>query len=115
MNTKEKVAIIFLGVALIIGMGINLFNKYKLQRLRASSVCLELENNSLPDSALDINQATAEQLQALPGIGPVLAQRIVSYREKTGGFKSKEELLEVSGIGQKRFQAIRQLIKCTSR
>lgn len=59
---------------------------------------------------LDLNTATAEELTALPGIGEVLAGRIVAYREANGAFTSVEELLQVDGIGEKRFEAIRDYI-----
>lgn len=59
---------------------------------------------------LDLNSATAEELTALPGIGEVLAGRIVAYREANGVFTSVEELLQVDGIGEKRFEAIRDYI-----
>ena len=50
---------------------------------------------------LPINRATASELEALPGIGPTLAQRIAQYRDKHGPFKSKADLLNVPGIGPK--------------
>lgn len=55
---------------------------------------------------LDINTATLEQLQALPGIGEVLARRIVDYRSEYGNFRSTAELANVDGIGQKKLEAI---------
>lgn len=64
-----------------------------------------------PDAAerlpVDINSATAEELEELMGIGPVLAQAIVDYREANGPFASVDELLEVSGIGEAKLGAIR--------
>lgn len=59
---------------------------------------------------LDLNRATAEQLEALPGIGPVLAQRIVEYRQQVGRFHSVDDLLEVHGIGPKRLERIRPYV-----
>lgn len=58
-------------------------------------------------SVLDLNTATAEQLDTLPGIGPVLAQRIVIYRTDHGGFRTIDELTEVEGIGLKRLEQLR--------
>ncbi|NLO89277.1 MAG: ComEA family DNA-binding protein [Clostridia bacterium] len=62
-----------------------------------------------PDK-ININQATLEQLDTLPGIGPAYGKRIIEYREKNGGFKSIEEIMEVSGIGPKTFEKIKDLI-----
>ncbi|MGI6514326.1 MAG: hypothetical protein GX052_00400 [Syntrophomonadaceae bacterium] len=63
------------------------------------------------DGPLDLNAATVEELdQRLPGIGPALAQRIVDYRQRTGGFRAVEELLEVSGIGEKKYAEIKDLV-----
>ncbi len=56
---------------------------------------------------LDINSATAEELEELMGIGPVLAQAIVEYRAAHGPFSSVDELLEVSGIGEGKLDGIR--------
>ena len=59
---------------------------------------------------IDINRADAEQLTALPGVGEVLANRIVAYREENGSFLSTQELQNVDGIGEKRLEAILDLI-----
>ena len=55
---------------------------------------------------IDINQAQLREFQALPGIGEVLAQRILAYREENGPFRAAEELMNVEGIGEKRLEAI---------
>ena len=59
-----------------------------------------------PSSPIDLNTATSEQLQTLPGIGPVYADRIIEYRNTHGPFTSVSQLLNISGIGQKRLAAI---------
>lgn len=53
----------------------------------------------LSDTALDLNEATARELEELPGIGPVLAERILDWRAENGPFSDPDELMDVSGIG----------------
>lgn len=59
---------------------------------------------------IDLNTATSEQLQTLPGIGPTIAERIIAYREEVGAFESVGELMNVSGIGEKKLEAIWDLV-----
>ncbi len=63
------------------------------------------------DGRIDLNTATAEQLQLLPGVGEVTAQRIVDYRTEHNGFTSIEELMEIKGIGEKKFAEMKQYVK----
>jgi len=60
--------------------------------------------------ALNLNTATAGELQTLPGIGPSLARKIIEFREKKGGFKRIEELLAVPGISEKRWRILKDLV-----
>lgn len=62
-------------------------------------------------AALDLNAATDEELDALPGIGPVLAARIVAWRSEHGRFSTVEELAEVSGIGPALLSGLRELVR----
>lgn len=59
---------------------------------------------------VSLGSATLEQLDGLDGIGPTLAKRIVDYRSQHGGFRSLEQLQEVDGIGEKRFQALKEAL-----
>ena len=59
-----------------------------------------------PTGKVNINTATAQQLSELPGVGPKLAARIVEYRQKAGGFKATQELMNVQGVGEKNFARI---------
>ena len=59
---------------------------------------------------VNINAADLNQLDALPGIGPALAQRIIDYRESNGPFGAVEDIKNVSGIGDKKFDALKDLI-----
>jgi competence protein ComEA len=61
-------------------------------------------------ATLNLNAATLDQLETLPGIGRKVAERIVEYRTKSGGFKKIEELMNVKGIGEKSFLKIKPLI-----
>lgn len=59
---------------------------------------------------INLNTATISDLDSLPGIGPALAQRILDFRERNGGFRTVEDLLEVPGIGSKKFEELRNLV-----
>lgn len=60
---------------------------------------------------IDLNSATAADLDSLPGIGPSIAAAILRYRDENGPFQSVEELLEVPGIGPTRFEQLRSLVR----
>lgn len=62
------------------------------------------------DDRLDLNTATAAELQELPGIGEVIAQRIIDYRDLCGRFLDPEQLMEVDGIGEAKYEKLRELV-----
>jgi competence protein ComEA len=64
-----------------------------------------------PAATIDINQATVNDFQRLPGIGPSLAKQIVAYRNKHGPFKRVEDLTVIKGIGFKKWKEIRPYVK----
>lgn len=66
---------------------------------------------SFEDGVISLNRATAVELEALPGVGPVLAERIVAFRDQNGGFEAVEDLLEVPGIGEAKLAAMRDMVR----
>ncbi|MFJ8003162.1 helix-hairpin-helix domain-containing protein [Streptomyces fagopyri] len=68
-------------------------------------------SGAAPSAPVSLNTATVDQLDTLPGVGPVLAQHIVEYRTEHGGFRSVDELREVNGIGDRRFADVRNLVR----
>ena len=129
LTQLEQQAIIFVVCSLLVGGGVTLIRWYGLhttvpevQTEQTLELTVRGEKSSLPDppkfpaentrqaSELNINTASEKRLQTLPGIGPKLAQRIVSYREQMGMFQSPDQLLDVKGIGPVVFSGIKPLI-----
>jgi len=63
-----------------------------------------------PSKPIDLNAATSDELQQLPGVGPVIADRILEYRKKSGPFRRVEDLVAVRGISQKRLAKIKPYV-----
>jgi competence protein ComEA len=64
-------------------------------------------------AAVNLNTATQAQLEKLPGVGPAVALRIIEYRQRSGGFKKVEDLMNVRGIGEKTFLKLKPLLTVT--
>src|ERR1019366_6705416 len=64
-----------------------------------------------PSKPIDLNVANVKELQELPGVGAVTAQRIIDMRQKSGRFKRVQDLLAVRGISQKKLQALRPYVR----
>lgn len=71
------------------------------------SASLAAEEKKKPERPINLNTATVEELATLPGVGEVIAQRIVRHREKSGPFRRVDELLVVRGISRKKLEQIR--------
>lgn len=74
---------------------------------RVAYVASQETRAATPSPSVNVNTATAAQFEALPGIGPSMAQRIVTYREKNGPFKKLEDLMNIQGVGEKSFLKLR--------
>jgi comEA protein len=76
--------------------------------LALSSVSVMAQKSAVvPTEKINLNSATSEQLQAIPGIGPATAKAILEYRTKVGKFNKIDEIINVKGIGEKKFQKIK--------
>ena len=95
-------AILGLAVALIVGPSSRRVAAVGAERGRA-------EQAATP-AVINLNTATSADLQKLPGVGPAMADRIIEYRQKNGGFKKVEELMNVKGIGEKTFLKLKSLV-----
>ena len=90
----------------------SIFSGNELQQVNGERLVLEDVPVKTPKlikqiPLIDLNEAGVEELDELPGVGPVLAERIASYREKNGKFIEISELKKVNGIGPKKLEAIR--------
>lgn len=83
----------------------------KVGEVAQSSVSSASSNPVQGSSLININTAGLQELDQIPGIGPVTAQKIIDYRASSGSFKKLEDLTKVSGIGQKTFEKIKKYIK----
>ncbi|UCB51799.1 MAG: helix-hairpin-helix domain-containing protein [Candidatus Zixiibacteriota bacterium] len=117
---QETRAILFLLMALLVGSGIILYQRthpgfapqLKLEKSGVDSLraIQYLSGRGQEENTIDLNRATAAELQLLPGVGPALSRRIVEYREAKGEFDRIEDVMQVSGIGPKTFEAIKQYL-----
>lgn len=102
----------FLCLLLGIFLGRNLNKSYvPVQSAVNAQTQPTVDGKPLYDGKIDINTATLQQLQLLPGIGETMAQRILDYRTEHGNFKTIEELMNVNGIGEKKFEELRDYVK----
>ena len=115
---KPAVSILWLVTCVFVAFAIGFFMGRSLNRApvyiyQASGPADETigtQTDPTGSGPVNINTASLSELQTLPGVGPVLAQRIIDYRTEHGSFRSPEELSKVEGIGQKTLLAILDLI-----
>jgi competence protein ComEA len=95
---------ILMVVLVILGLGAAAHAGQETPRRTASAA------KASTSGPVNLNTATVTQLEALPGIGKSTAERILEYREKSGGFKKIEDLMNVRGIGEKSFLKLKPLV-----
>ena len=102
----------------VLCLGIGLFLGRMLLRQRTGILAAEVGRSSIveltpspaPEGCLNLNTASVKELAELPGIGPVLAERIVEYRRTIGRFRYPYEITDISGIDEKIYSALRDRI-----
>ena len=111
--TKSEIILLGLTAAFLCTLAV-LSAQYRQERIPGAVIETEVEvprEEIAPDfPPVDLNTATAEELDTLPGIGESLAHRIIAYREANGPFGSIEEIMEVSGIGEAKFAELKDRV-----
>lgn len=93
------------------GEKVYIYSKQEIEELKINgNLNEEISSMNKKDTKININTATQTELEEITGIGPSLAQRIIEYRESNGKFKNIEELKNVSGIGDKKFESMKSEI-----
>lgn len=116
LSRAEKIVIIILILAALLGLGVNYYKKINQQvdlRVEASQLSksnIDIDKLILKTKLVNINKSTPEELTRLSGIGPVLAQRIIDYRNTHGGFEKIEDITKVKGIGPDKFNQMKEYL-----
>ena len=125
LTRKEQIVVCVLSGALVVGAAISYWDGRHPDAIQEFHVTPALkppvddssriEDVPFGDHKVDLNGATAQELEQLPGIGPKMAARLIAWREKHGVFRSVEDLKKVRGIGEKTFTKLAPLVKVEER
>lgn len=130
MTRREGLAIVTLAGLFLIGLGVRHFQKQQVPPLTVDSLVARPPADSLEPGSdqgtasappapstehpINLNTASRQALQRLPGVGPVLAKRILAYRSNGAPFEQVDELEQVSGIGPKTLATLRPMVRVSS-
>lgn len=111
LTHQERKVLIFIGFLVLAGSLLRFRNLNAVQETSFSNQGrIIVSRNILSDELISINSASAETLRSIPGIGEVIARRIIDYRNQFGSFEDLEDLKRVNGIGDKKIEIIKRYI-----
>jgi competence protein ComEA len=96
--------------SIVVGLAVMMLAAAPPASLLAQSKPAKAKAATTVSSPLNLNTATAAELQALPGVGASTAKLIIEHRQKNGGFKKIEELMNIKGIGEKSFLKLKPMV-----
>ncbi|MCX8092960.1 MAG: helix-hairpin-helix domain-containing protein [Candidatus Goldbacteria bacterium] len=105
LTKEERTILLIIFIAFIIGIFTYFFTSYNKN----------IKKEIISDGKININTASVEELDKLPGIGIIIAKRIIEYREKNKKFKKIEEIKNIKGITSKKFEKIKNYIEIEQR
>jgi comEA protein len=107
LTHQERKVLIFIGSLILIGSILKFFN---IQLINKSTGTIEAKKTVNYKIPININKASSEELEAIPGVGEVTAQSIIQYRADYGSFQDLEDLKKIRGIGDKKAEIINKYI-----
>ena len=114
MRNKVLIAALAALAALLVGVHLRMPHSTQVWRMETPAAAArsgESLNHAMPHGDVDVNRASSRELEALAGVGPVLAQEIIAERETNGDFHYPEDLISVKGIGEKTLEKMREQLK----
>ena len=111
LTRQERKVLIFIGILILVGSILRILNLNAVgEELSLNRDRVGISENSGFSKPVNINLAYSKELENIPGIGEVIARRIIKYRAQFGSFKNLEDLKKVKGIGDKKIEAIKKRI-----
>jgi len=111
LTHQERKGLIFIGILVLFGSILRILNLGVIEKeLSSNDRAVISRNSNFVSKSINVNSASLADLENIPGVGEVIAQRIINYRNQFGFFNSLEDLGEVKGIGDKKIEVIKKLV-----